>query len=175
MPRLRQRYIRIKSVSLSKLPLRWGLRFGNDWWFTGSEGRIWELNSDLEIRSSHNLGTQSWFKIGITDDWVFAVGRDAKLHRWNKLFLDETVQDAHWYSIHALAISPNGRIVATGSMDKTIRFWDVKTLEILGTIKTENEYGHRSSVNEILWLNDSQIISVSDDASVRCWKLQFEG
>lgn len=164
-----------KEVSLSKLPLRWGLRLDNDWWFTGSEGRIWELNSNLEIRSSHNLSTQSWFKIGITDDWVFAAGRDAKLHRWNKLFLDETIQDAHWYSIHALSISPNGRIVATGSMDKNIRFWDVKTLQILGTIKTENENGHRSSVNEILWLNDSQIISVSDDASVRCWKLQFEG
>jgi len=161
------------TVKLSSKPLRWGINVQGNWWFTGSEGRVWELTQELEIRASHFLGDFSWFKIAVTEDWVFTAGRSAKLHRWNRLFIDENVQDAHWYSIHALSVSPNGKIIATGSMDKSIRFWDVKTLSALGSIYTDNEKGHRSSVNEILWLNDDEIISVSDDAKVRCWKLEI--
>lgn len=160
-----------KSVKLSVQPLRWGLKVDDHWWFTGSEGRIWELNANLETRASHNLGAHSWFKIAQIQDWVFGVGRDAKLHRWNRLFLDENIQDAHWYSVHALSISPNGKIIATGSMDKSIRLWNVNSLQALGSIYSDQEHGHKSSVNDILWLDDSTLISVSDDASVRCWKL----
>ncbi len=160
-----------KRIKLSTQSLRWGNKVGDNWWFTGSEGRMWELTIDLDLRASHRLGDASWFKLVHTPDWVFAVGRDAKLHRWNHLFLDHNIQDAHWYSIHGLALSPDLRILATGSMDKSIRLWDVKTLEPLGSIFPDHENGHKSSVNDILWLDTEIFISVSDDASVRCWKL----
>ena len=34
--------------------------------------------------------------------------------------------------IHALAISPNGRTLATGSEDRTVRLWDIETQQAIG-------------------------------------------
>lgn len=161
-----------KSIKLSKLSLRYGIWVENRLWISGSEGRLWELTSDLEIHASHLLGDKSWFRMQVNEQWVFAVGRDAKLHRWNRLFLDTSIQDAHWYSIHGLALSPNERIIATGSMDKSLRLWDVQSLQLRASITSEHPHGHRSSVNDIIWLDDRTLVSVSDDATVRCWKIK---
>ena len=36
-------------------------------------------------------------------------------------------------NIHALAISPNGRTLATGSENRTVRLWDIQTQQAIGT------------------------------------------
>lgn len=163
----------LSQRKLSTKSLRCGWTDDKELWVAGSEGRLWELDSDLEIRTSHRLGTESWFALDRLSDWVFAVGRDAKLHRWNRLFLDETIQDAHWYSIHALSLSPDKKVLATGSMDKSIRIWDLTTLQPLASIYSDTPDGHKSSVNALYWKDNSTLISVSDDATVRCWKLDY--
>jgi WD40 repeat protein len=159
------------TVVLSTQSLRYVWINEQNLWVVGSEGRLWELDAQFHIRASHLLGRMSWFKVLATPHWVFAVGRDAKLHRWNRLFRDHQYQDAHWYSVHGLSLSPDASMVVTGSMDKSIRFWDVHTLTPLGSIFTDHEFGHKSSVNEFLWLDSETLVSVSDDASVRCWKI----
>jgi WD40 repeat protein len=162
-----------KRMVLSTQSLRYAQQEGDFLWVTGSEGRLWELDAKLELRSSHLLGSMSWFKLASTPKWVYAVGRDAKLHRWNRLFLDHAFQDAHWYSVHGLCLSPDGKILATGSMDKSIRLWDADTLNPLGSVHADHAFGHKSSVNDFIWLNPQALVSVSDDASVRCWKVEF--
>jgi WD40 repeat protein len=62
-------------------------------------------------------------------------------------------------------------MIATGSMDKSIRFWHTHTLEPLGSVYTDHAHGHKSSVNDLLWLDTETLVSVSDDAQVRCWKI----
>ena len=37
--------------------------------------------------------------------------------------------DAHDHQVLCLAFSPNGRTLASGSMDKTIRLWNVERKE----------------------------------------------
>lgn len=163
----------ISQEKLSSKSLRCGWINQDELWVSGSEGRLWELDSDLEIIASHRLGTDSWFAIDRVNDWVFAVGRDAKLHRWNRLFLDESIQNAHWYSIHALKVSPTGEFLVTGSMDKSIRVWDPESLNPLASVYASDENGHKSSVNAVVWLDENTFVSVSDDGMVRCWKLSY--
>jgi WD40 repeat protein len=163
----------ISQEKLSSKSLRCGWINQDELWVSGSEGRLWELDSDLEIIASHRLGTDSWFAIDCVNDWVFAVGRDAKLHRWNRLFLDESIQNAHWYSIHALKVSSTGEFLVTGSMDKSIRVWDPESLNPLASVYANDENGHKSSVNAVIWLDENSFVSVSDDGMVRCWKLSY--
>ena len=163
----------ISQKKLSSKSLRCGWINQDELWVSGSEGRLWELDSDLEIITSHRLGTDSWFAIDRVKDWVFAVGRDAKLHRWNRLFLDESIQNAHWYSIHALKVSSTGEFLVTGSMDKSIRVWDPESLNPLASVYANDENGHKSSVNAVIWLDENSFVSVSDDGMVRCWKLSY--
>ncbi|KAK4219258.1 WD40-repeat-containing domain protein [Rhypophila decipiens] len=48
---------------------------------------------------------------------------------------------AHEKDINALDISPNGRLFASASQDKTVKIWDVERLEVQGILK-----GHRRGV-----------------------------
>ncbi|KAK3327632.1 WD40-repeat-containing domain protein [Cercophora scortea] len=48
---------------------------------------------------------------------------------------------AHEKDINAVDISPNGRLFASASQDKTVKIWDVEKLEVQGILK-----GHRRGV-----------------------------
>lgn len=48
---------------------------------------------------------------------------------------------AHDKDINALDVSPNGRLFASASQDKTVKIWDVEKLEVQGILK-----GHRRGV-----------------------------
>ncbi len=72
---------------------------------------------------------------------------------------------AHSSWVKSLAISPNGRIMASGSNDKTIRLWDLRDGNRIRTIE-----GHTGSVNAIEFSPDGQILaSGSDDETIRLW------
>lgn len=51
---------------------------------------------------------------------------------------------AHQKYINAVRISPNDKIVATSSQDKTINLWQANSLQLLKTLK-----GHRSGIWDI--------------------------
>ena len=79
--------------------------------------------------------------------------------------------DAHWYTIHSVKFSPSKTILASASMDKTIRLWSGKDFKLLKVIDTTKFEAHKSSVNGLIWLNDNLLISCSDDASIKCWEI----
>ena len=107
---------------------------------------------------------------------LYSAGRDAHLYAWE--IRDEGLVgiaqvSAHLFSIHALAITPDGRMLATGSMDKTIKIWNPDSLELIKVIDQSRYGSHSSSVNKLLWLPKPDVlVSCSDDCSVALWRLQ---
>jgi len=75
------------------------------------------------------------------------------------------VQTGHAAPIYAATFSPDGRIMATGSWDTTIKLWDVQTQKQIRTLS-----GHRLFVNDVAFSPDGQLLaSASYDMTVKVW------
>ncbi|KAM7344473.1 transducin beta-like protein 3 [Cochliomyia hominivorax] len=74
---------------------------------------------------------------------------------------------AHDKEINCVAFSPNNKIIATASQDKTAKLWSADSNSILGTLK-----GHIRGVWCVRFSPTDQIVlTTSSDCSLRLWSL----
>jgi hypothetical protein len=100
-------------------------------------------------------------------------GRDAVL-RLNLPGVPEIEAEikAHLLHIHDIQLSPDNRLVASSSMDKTLKLWDATNMELL-KVADQTKFGlHSSSVNAIAWLDARSLVTVSDDKRVAVWRIE---
>ena len=69
--------------------------------------------------------------------------------------------------VTSVCFSPNGKQLATGSFDRTVRLWDVETGAFVKTLR-----GHGSVVRSVCFSPDGRLVaSCSADRTVRLWLL----
>ena len=73
--------------------------------------------------------------------------------------------EEHSETIRAVAFSPDGKHVLSGSWDKTIKLWHVATGRLIRTFE-----GHSGSVYSVVFSpNGATVASASDDGTIRLW------
>ncbi|HLO83992.1 MAG TPA: hypothetical protein VK203_03110, partial [Nostocaceae cyanobacterium] len=76
--------------------------------------------------------------------------------------------EGHRFWVRAVAITPDGQSVISGSDDMTIKVWDLKSGSEKFTLT-----GHSSYVNAVAITPDGQsVISGSDDMTIKVWDLK---
>ena len=69
------------------------------------------------------------------------------------------------HPINSLAWSPDGKTIASGSADKTVRVWNASSGKTLLTYR-----GHTDVVNSLAWSpNGTRVASASQDGTVQIW------
>ncbi len=90
------------------------------------------------------------------------------IHLWDsKTNTSKHILKGHEDYIGCLAYSPDGKIIASGSKDQTVRLWDVKTGKHIRTLT-----GHQDNITFLSFSPDgSTLISVSSDMTINFWDI----
>ena len=76
--------------------------------------------------------------------------------------------EGHTSPVWSVAFSPDGRFIASGSGDKTVKVWELETAQTVHTLR-----GHTSEVSSVAFSPDGRFIaSGSWDETMRVWELE---
>jgi len=69
--------------------------------------------------------------------------------------------------VYSVSYSPDGKTLASGSYDKTVKLWDAATGKELATLK-----GHSGPVQSVAFSPDGKTLATaSDDKTIKLWDL----
>ncbi len=118
-----------------------------------------ERQSDITFHSNGISIVNGYYKTIRYQDF----NTDTKEEKIN----EHEIDDAHKESITCVSVSPDGKMIASGSRDKTVRLWYAETETLHKTLK-----GHRKPILSLTFsLDGSSIASTSEDKTVRVWNV----
>lgn len=142
--------------------------------FSDHKIRTYDLRT-FQLKETVDAHSNSVFALAYSPDhqYLLSGGRDVMLRSWkrNEAHAKELDIPAHTLHINAIAYNPAATLFVTVSMDKTIKLWDARSFELLKVIDKARNEAHASSVNKVMWLNDREFLTCSDDRTVMMWQI----
>jgi len=79
------------------------------------------------------------------------------------------VQPGHTEFIHSVAFSPDGKTLASGSNDDTIKLWDINTGQELKTLKGHTSSVRSVSVMSVAFTPDGKTLASGGGDAIKLW------
>lgn len=165
----------IERVQLSEQKLRKIFVTKDAVWISDQAG----FSHVLSLPSLNVLSSFPSHQLSTNVHWVspdlkmkLSGGRDAKLNQWNEN--NELIQSipAHHFAVYDLTLLGNQGYIASASRDKSIKVWDLSSLEFKLKIHQETGVGHTASVNTLVYnKKHNLLISGSDDRTIAAWRI----
>ena len=127
------------------------------------------------LRVNQKVELASWAKLDTQEPTTAALRQAVYLQRNEKpenksLALAVNTLKGHESLVLSVGFSPDGKKLASGSEDKTIKIWDVTTGKVLNTLK-----GHESTVWSVGFSPDGKkLASGSEDKTIILWDLNLD-
>jgi WD40 repeat protein len=133
--------------------------------------KVWDLQSATELRSLR--GHSDWVSsvcFGADSRFILTASVDKTAKVW-ELSNEETAPPVgHTRRLNTLAVSPNGKWLASGGEDHTIKIWDMASGQEQYTL-TE----HTDNVRAVAFDSSGErLVSGGDDRKLRIWDLKTQ-
>ncbi|MHB8969188.1 MAG: protein kinase domain-containing protein [Pirellulaceae bacterium] len=130
------------------------------------QGQVWSVRSGecLACISSLPARTCRFASDGQT---VVAIGPDGFVGLWQPFLSSSVNPSGHARETWSVVFSPDGRLLASGSDDETVRLWNVSDATEPRILR-----GHQATVTGVAFSPDGKTLaSASLDASVKLWQV----
>lgn len=133
---------------------------------------LWDAN-DYTAKLRCSVGTRAYPLAACGTEDIFVAGAtDGRLHCWDCSMGQKLwhIDNAHKGGATSVKLASNVRFVVSSGAEGEIRVWELKTREMVSTLKE-----HNARVNDVkLFPNDQYAISVSRDRCLLTWDLRAE-
>ena len=131
------------------------------------EKRVFERDLNMHFGRQTDVAFQSDRILVVDGNYKRILYGDFNPEMKGEKIPDHKIDDAHEKSITCVSLSPDGKMIASGSKDKSIRLWDASTKTLHKTLR-----GHRRPIFGLTFSSDgSSIASISEDKTVRVWNV----
>jgi WD40 repeat protein len=133
--------------------------------------RVFATKSQRQISSAKILVPEPSDLVVTDDGMLVAASALGSLHCFRAISGEtiKVVNQAHWKPIRKLALSPNGKLVATMAEDHLIKLWSLPGFEPRGGFDAPKADQYMGSV---LFLDDQTLAAGGVGGIVRIWKIK---
>uniref|UniRef100_A0A453E6I8 Anaphase-promoting complex subunit 4 WD40 domain-containing protein n=3 Tax=Aegilops tauschii subsp. strangulata TaxID=200361 RepID=A0A453E6I8_AEGTS len=162
-----------KCVDVIKMGGKIGCMITHDKWvFVGISKSVeaWNIQTGMKLSLQGPSGLVC--SMTIKDEMLFAGMADGRIMAWKfpaKEINSELVAILAGHDRHVISLAVSATRLYSGSLDKTIRVWDLKNLQCVQTLSE-----HKAAVTSVLcW--DQKLLSCSLDKTVKVWAASESG
>ncbi|MCU4175044.1 WD40 repeat domain-containing protein [Carboxylicivirga sp. N1Y90] len=132
--------------------------------------KLWIDNADKpeKIYKGSHTSITDW-DMSANEDFFVGGSYEKRFRCWNEteLATPETVTTTHEKSVISIALSNNKELIASGSLDNTIKIWSADSLQHMQSIDA-----HSKPVCCLYFVDDTYLVSASHDGLAYLWNIK---